>query len=103
MHGRNTNEPTRFPALGSASRPVTIDADGVADAVAQIQWVDEVEPPPVLRLIIGGAQLPEADGAEPIIAGTAAGEAAARVDADRWVNEGGAVDVETSAVLRVVS
>lgn len=106
MHGRDTIEPTRFPQFRVAPKPVTIDALGVADAVAQTRWDDGVQPPPALRLIIGGAQLQRVAWAEPQVAGTA-GEAlagaAARVDTDRWINEGGSVDAETSAVLRVVT
>ena len=75
--------------------PVVIDAVGVADAVAQVNRDEGLEPLPALRLIIGGAQLLTVDGTEPRIE--------ARVDADRWVNEGGSLAAEPSALLRVVT
>ncbi len=66
MHDRDTIEPAPSPPFANSSKRVGIDAVGVADAVAQIQWVDEVAPPPALRLVIGGAQLPEVTGSSPV-------------------------------------
>jgi hypothetical protein len=56
MHDRDTIEPARSPPVANSSKPVGIDAVGVEDAVAQIDWVDEVTPPPALRLVIDGAR-----------------------------------------------
>ncbi len=101
MHDRDTIEPARSPPFANSSKPVAIDVVGVAHAVAQIDWVEEVAPPPALRLVIGGAQLPEVNGVQPRIAAGRADEAPNVTETRK--NEGGSSDVEPSAVLRLVT
>jgi hypothetical protein len=57
------------------------------------QWATEVEPPTTLRVITGGAQVE--DRLDPAIAASDA-----RLDADRWANEGGSVVSEAAARVR---
>jgi hypothetical protein len=98
MHGRNTIEPARPAPFPNPSEPFGINAAGVADPVERIHWIDEVRPPTALRLITGGARHTAATATDEAPAVTEA-----RVDTDRWINEGGSPDVETPAVLRVVT
>jgi hypothetical protein len=62
------------------------------------QWASEDGPRTTLQVITGGAQAE--DRAEPAIAVAARADSDARLDADRWANEGGSLASQAAARLR---
>jgi RNA polymerase subunit RPABC4/transcription elongation factor Spt4 len=65
------------------------------------QWASEDAPRTTLKVIAGGARAEVADGPPPVIAvaltNGARAASDARLDADRWTNEGGSFDSEAAA------
>lgn len=65
------------------------------------QWASEDAPPTTLRAIAGGAPTQVAGAPHPriavAVADTARAATEARLDADRWVNDGGGFDSEAAA------
>ena len=59
------------------------------------RWAAEDEPPTRLRVIAGGAPAPGA--------GSQRAARAARIDVDRWADEGGSVPLEARARLRATT
>jgi hypothetical protein len=71
------------------------------------QWAAEDWPRPILRVLPGGGEKDMTDDAHARIAGAVASHARAvtqaRLDMDRWINEGGRVPFEAAAVLRATT
>jgi predicted amidophosphoribosyltransferase len=68
-------------------------------------WAAEDGPRTTLQVIAGGADTQVADRPQHrtvAVADTARAAADARLDADRWMNEGGSFDSEAAALLRAV-
>jgi predicted nucleic acid-binding Zn ribbon protein len=62
------------------------------------QWASEDGPRTTLKVITGGAQAE--DRTEPAVAVAARAASDARLDADRWANEGGSLASQAAARLR---
>jgi hypothetical protein len=89
-----------FPRLcGSCQAPMARQEDTCWRCGTQ--WATEDAPQTPLRVIPGGAATPAGGAPQPAIAATVTGDARAatqaRLDADRWIDEGGSLGSEATA------